>query len=311
MIDELRKKYDIDYNIKIDIKNNNYYFLYNDKAYFFMECTRTIEELNDLIELNEELIRKNINTSRFILNKENNYLTKIRDKTYILLEMSTSLEEEYNIIDIINLSNKLIVQSKNSILYRNIWNELWSKKIDYIEYQVKEMGREKDIILNSINYYIGLTENAIYYVNETNKNYKITINEKITLQHKRINFPNLYYDYFNPLNYIIDIEVRDVATYFQSLFFNKSNELEIELNSYFNLKRLSTYGYQLLYARLLYPSYYFDVYEQIMNNQEREEKLIPIIEQSSNYELFLKDIYYRINNITPIMKIDWILKKES
>ena len=66
----------------------------------------------------------------------------------------------------------------------------------------------------------------------------------------------------------------------------------------------------MLYARLLYPSYYFDIYEHIMNDNESEDKLMPIIEKCDKYELFLKQAYYEITKYVNLDKIDWLIKKE-
>lgn len=66
----------------------------------------------------------------------------------------------------------------------------------------------------------------------------------------------------------------------------------------------------MLYARLLYPSYYFDIYENVMNHTEEEEKLIPIIDLASEYEVFLKEAYIEINKYAPIEGINWILNKK-
>ena len=38
---------------------------------------------------------------------------------------------------------------------------MWSYKIDYIETQISENIKKYPIVLESINYFIGLTENAI------------------------------------------------------------------------------------------------------------------------------------------------------
>ena len=149
-------------------------------------------------------------------------------------------------------------------------------------------------------------------MNVSIKNYQISIYENITLQRKRILFPNIQLNYFNPLNYIIDIEVRDVASYFKSLFFKAKEELWIEIHAYFKRKRLSIYGYQLLYARLLYPSYYFDVYENVMEGKTSEDELLKIINETVNYEKFLRKMYFEMTKYAPIEKVDWIInQKES
>lgn len=76
------------------------------------------------------------------------------------------------------------------------------------------------------------------------------------------------------------------------------------------MKRLTPYSYHMLYARLLYPSYYFDIYEDVMNNNGDEERLVKIISKVDDYELFLKEAYQEISKYTSLEHIDWIIKKE-
>ena len=311
MKEHLQKNYNL--NEKIEILEQNSYcsFLFNDKKYYFVPYFRSDEELNDLIAMNEELLIKGIPTSRFILNKNNQYISIYQNQKYILLESDLTISKEYNVLDMVSFAEKLVISNKKNVLYRNRWSELWASKIDYFEYQVAQLGKNKPVILNTFSYYVGLAENAITYINNTLKKYQISIYEKITLQRKRIIFPNIQLNYFNPLNYIIDIEVRDIASYFKSLFFNSYDDLWIEVNAYLKRKKLSVFGYQLLYARLLYPSYYFDIYEKVMEDQLDEEALIPIINKSVSYELFLNKMYFEISKYAPIEAIDWIINKKE
>jgi spore coat protein YutH len=305
---------ELNYYIKEDIdiieENNYIYFILNDKRYYFMPYLRSDIEFNDLYELNEELILKGIPTGKFVINKNNQFITTYSENKYVLIEMPLSVSKEYSTIDMAALADKLKVSNKNSLLYRNNWVELWSSKVDYFEYQVSELGRDLPVVLNSFSYYVGLAENAISYVSNTIHNYQISILEHITLQRKRINFPNIYLEYFNPLNYVIDIEVRDIATYFKSLFFNSYDDLWFEVNAYFKRKKLSIYGYQLLYARLLFPSYYFDIYEKVVDKTLKEEELVKVIKKADSYEKFLSDIYNVILKYAKIEEVSW-LKKET
>jgi hypothetical protein len=306
----LKLYYNLSVDTEISENENNVSFIINDKIYYLYPYLKNIDEFQDLVNLNNELILKNIPTGKFVPNKNNELLTINGNKYYILLEMDIDINKEYSAIDMVDFALHLPVSSKNSILYRNKWLDLWSSKVDYFEYQVSQLGKDKPIILNSFSYYVGLAENAISYVNKTIKKYPISIYEKITLQRRRVVFPNLKANYFNPLNYVIDIEVRDIASYFKSLFFNSYDDLWIEVNAYLKRKKLSIYGYQLLYARLVYPSYYFDIYESIMEGEESEEKLIPIINKVDSYEKFLNDMYQAISKFAPIEPILWINKKE-
>ena len=307
----LKLNYNLNDSVEVIEDENNCSFFLNEKKYYFAPYFRSEEEINDILSLTDELITKGIPTLRFIPNKNNQYITILEDKKYVLLESTLDVLKEYNVLDMVSFAEQLTVNNKKSVLYRNLWGELWSSKVDYFEYQVAQLGKDKPIILSSFSYYVGLAENAISYVNNTIKNHQISIYEKITLQRKRVAFPNIQLNYFNPLNYVIDIEVRDIASYFKSLFFHSEEDLWIEVNAYLKKKRLSVYGYQLLYARLLYPSYYFDIYEKVMEGKLKEEELLKIINKSSSYELFLKQIFYEISKYATIEPIDWIVNKKE
>ena len=119
--------------------------------------------------------------------------------------------------------------------------------------------------------------------------------------------PNYKLNFLNPLSFIFDLEVRDIAEYIKSAFFAGVDALSY-LKETLRIAKFSVYSLELLYARLLYPSYYFDIYEAIMNDLESEEKLIPIIEKADDYEDFLRDAYLEINKYAPIEGIDWLIK---
>ncbi len=309
---ELLEKYYNVYDIDV-LENTSFsYFVFQDKKYYFVPYVRSDEEFQELFSLNEELIKKGIPTGKFVLNNQNSYITLYEKKQFVLLEMPLNCLEEYNVLDMVSFAEQLIISSKKSILYRNSWADLWSAKADYFEYQIRQLGKDKPIILNSFSYYIGMLENAIAYVNNTTKKYQLSVNERITLQRRRVVFPNTLLNYFNPLNYVIDIEVRDIASYFKSLFFNSYEDLFTEVHAFFKRRKLGIYGYQLLYARLLYHSFYFDIYEKVMEGEVEESALLPIINKTEEYELFLKDMWEIISMYAPIERLDWIAnKKES
>ena len=63
----------------------------------------------------------------------------------------------------------------------------------------------------------------------------------------------------------------------------------------------------MLYARLLYPTYYFDIYEKVVNQNEDSMKLLPIIKKSEEYNIFLKEAYHLISKYAPLIKIDYLI----
>lgn len=300
------------YNFDIsEIEEHDSYcsFYFYGEEFYFVFFNRTEEELKDIVDLSVELKNKGIRVHDIILNRDKNLVTKVGDIYYILLKLNINKSELVSFINLCEFSGKLKLNSTNSKLYRNNWGDLWSQKIDYFEYQIKELGRDKKIILDSFSYYIGLAENAIGYVNKINKVIGISEFDNITLAHRRIFYPNISLNFFNPLSFIFDLDVRDIAEYLKIEFFNNEDSL-LDLQTYLKIRKLSPYSYHMLYARLLYPSYYFDIYEDIMNNNQDEEKLVKIISKVDEYEIFLKNAYYEINKYTHLEHIDWIIKKE-
>ena len=303
----------LEYYYGLDIENieeldGKYHIKIENQDYFFVFYNRGIEELEDIINVSNEMVKKGINVHKILINRNNSFLTKVGEYNYILFAVS-NLNEEYDIFDMVKISEKLVLNNNKSNLYRNNWGTLWSEKIDYFEYQVRELSIEKDVVKNSFSYYVGMAENAISYVNNTNMKYGGDA-YRIVLSHRRVFYPNYKLNYLNPLSFVFDLEVRDIAEYLKAMFFKKDISFCLdELSSYLKIRHLSLYEYQMLYARLLYPTYYFDVYESVMNKNGDEEELVNIIKKCDSYEEFLKNAYLEISKYAKIDKIEWIINQ--
>ena len=74
---------------------------------------------------------------------------RVNNDAYVLVEVDNPLHE-YSLTDIIERNQKVILNAKKNSLYRNEWGRLWSEKIDYLEYQVFEMGKKYPIIIKDV-----------------------------------------------------------------------------------------------------------------------------------------------------------------
>ena len=176
------------------------------------------------------------------------------------------------------------------------WIKLWENKIDYYEYHIKYVGNSNEL-KESFDYYIGMGETAISYL-KYNLEQK---NENLVISHKRVNKN----DYHNPINITIDYRVRDIAEYLKEyIIYDNQNKIDIE--KLFEKLELSRNEYILLYGRLLFPSYYFDMYDKIINKQSTNYELNKIIINIEKYEQFLSNIYLLINRKVNIPKVNWI-----
>lgn len=296
------------YNLRIDNitqNNNNYYFTINNDNYCFTIYTRDIKESNEIYKLNKYMLSSNILVHEIIPNKDNYVVTIINNIPYILYKIYINKNKKLTINELTYLSNYTYQVDK--ILTRNNWNVLWSNKIDYFEYQINQMGKKYPILVDTFAYFTGLAENAISYVKYTTLETQIETSDNPVISHRKIN--NTIQSLYNPLNIILDHKSRDIAEYIKLSFLNKNTNIYQELDSYFSNNYYSEYGLRLLYARIIYPSFYFDMYEQIIQGLRKESDLLNIVSLLDDYELYLKEMYYYLKKYHNIPEIDWITKK--
>ncbi len=288
--------------------NNFYYFHLNHQKYYIIICDRSAEEINYLYQLNVDMIKRGSLVHEIILNKDNSPLTFINNISYIMFKVHVDENKEINLVDINNmiLSNENVI--KNKVLDRTNWVELWSQKIDYFEYQIIQVEKRFPLLYQYLSYYIGLGENAISYIKNTIIELKPTIYDTLTVSHKRIKPYFTLYDLYNPLLFIIDYKVRDLSEYIKESFF-ANKDIWTELDHYFKHNNLSIYSLRLLYGRLLFPSYFFDVYEGIIDGNIKEEEVISIISKVNQYEQFLNNFYQYISRNNNVPPITWLNKK--
>jgi spore coat protein YutH len=284
-----------------------FYFDFNNEKYYFVVYERPLPEIKPLFELNIAMLNRNLPIHEIILNKDKNPLTFINNVPYILLRINCNEMKKVNISDINFLHLYSEGLTVDPLLDRTDWGTLWSQKIDYIEYQFGHIGKKYPLLCECLGYFIGLGENAISYINNTKREIPNPIYERITISHKRIKPDSTLFELYNPLNFIMDYQIRDCAEYIKEKLF-ANNDIWPEIQEYFQHNSFSPYSLRLLYSRLLFPTYFFDQYELIITNQDDPESLNRIINKVTEYEQFLKDFYRFINVNGNIPPIEWLNK---
>ena len=273
--------------------NNNYYRLY------ILNEEYNIYNYNNIYTINKELINNTL-MSEIILNKDKNIITTYHNINYILLKINCNINKDITLEEIDYLSKVKIVNNNKSN-----WGLLWSKKIDYLEELISENGKKYPQVVNSFNYFIGLSENAISYYN----NIDIDNNMMHYISHKRLKPTDKVDSLYNPLNIIYDSRVRDVAEYIKNSFWTDNHNIYNELNNYLYKSNLSLNEVKLLISRVLFPSFYFDLYEDIFNYNKDEKILNNIISRIDEYEEYLNSIIIYFKRFYPIDEIEWLKKK--
>ncbi len=275
--------------------DKGYYFFINTTRYFIVKYLDNPKDAAKIYNITIQLLNKHLYVHPIVLNNQNQIITYINNEPYILM-ITIYYQNKINLNDIIYFSSTIALDYKQT----PNWGILWSEKNDYLEYQISMLGQNHPLLRESFSYYIGLGETAIQLVNTIN-----TSNLPLIYAHKRLKKTDKQFDLYNPLNLTIDFQVRDIAEYLKNKFFNNEN-IEPELIYYLNNAKLSISEYLLLLARLIYPTYYFDLYEEIITNRKNEQEIKKIITKTEEYEQLLKKIYHYYKTFIPIETIDWL-----
>lgn len=288
------------YNIKIDKvdKFEKYYSFVYDGYIYKLFIDIDIKDINFLYNLNKQMLKSTL-VSEIILNRNNEVVTIYNNNTYMLMKIYVNLNKNINLSEIVSLSNSL-----TSTNIKSNWGILWERKIDYLEDLIHENGKKYPLVVDSFNYFVGIAENAISYYN----NIIIDSGYQTTISHKEIKLNDTIEALYNPLNIIFDYKVRDIAEYIKFSFFNNSTNLDKELDYFLKNNFLSIIDVKLLIARLLYPSFYFNLYEDIMVDGKSEKILMKIISKTDAYEIFLYKIINYLANRYKIDTISWLKK---
>ena len=298
MLDYINYFYNL-YPPLLNKENDNYVFFVGNEKYYLTPYRRELSEIKDLVELNKRMISSNSLVHEIIINKFNEPISVISNENYVLLRVYVNDIKKIDINDIIYMLNENVDLSGLKSLLRTNWVSLWSSKVDYIEYRMGHLIKKYPFLKNTIDYYLGLCENAITYI----KNLKMFSDYKIPIgiSHKRIIKDATLFDLYNPLNLIIDYKVRNIAEYLKDAFF-KDEDVNYILNIVFKNFWFDKLNLSLLVARLLYPSYYFDLFEEIIDKELDENIILPLTKKSSKYEEFIDLIIKNCN----LQNLQWL-----
>ena len=291
----------INYYYNIDVedihqKNKNYKFKYDGHEYILVLYEDDISRINQIYNLHVQLLNSGLYCHQIILNINDEPVILLEGKYYVLLKINIS-NRRIQIEDIINFSKNYLVYRNNTEIKN--WLELWATKTDYIEYQISQFGIKYPIISQSASYYIGLAENAISYLKNQSLNSEI-----FTISHRRLKYSSTLIDLYTPLNFIIDLPVRDICEYLKNIYFERN----IDIFQYIIRLNLSRENSILLFSRMLYPTYYFDAIEDCIDDKSDEKNILKYIQKVDDFEKILSEIMLYYKKIYNIEVIEWLIK---
>jgi len=170
------------------------------------------------------------------------------------------------------------------------WREQWIKKRDYIYNYYLTIKGKYNIIDESISYYLCLFDYSIYLL----KNFSFDSN--VSIQHNKM----IIDEFFNPFNLRLDYKERDFAEYLKEIFFNKEYK-NIDYKYVIN-RGFGIFRYELVIARMIFPSYYFDKFDDVVLNDVDQSVLNEILNRQIEYNIYIKNII-DIVGIIPLKKV--------
>ncbi len=283
------------YGIKVDkiYKNDKEMFFFYNNEKIHIRKNNDINHLNMLYELTNYLYSHHIPTYTFIHNNKNKPYTHLNKNVVVLLK-------ENNNNDYVSLNTLNKYRNIKTKLYNyNIFIE-WSNEVDLIEKELMEYNKEYPLIQESIDYFIGLAENAIELIG----NFKNIIDANNNSIGHLVDY-NLFNNMSinDPFTFIKTNIMFDYANYIKYKYV--LNEIDYnELDSIFN--SLSEYESIYLLSCLIYPSTYFSLVKSILLKKEEEEKLIFTIKKIDNYNQLLLFCKSRVKSKVISNLLSWI-----
>lgn len=290
------------YGYNANIENNEFEY----EGYKFLLLSVEDDE-KDIIKLNDLVNSLNIHFNSDVVfivkNKYDKYISTSKDNNNICL-LTYKIDNQININDFV----KMHLSYYNSFSYKiNIQQiiDLWDQRIEYIENQcLTNFNFDNDAHLTLYEYTlysIGLAINSLQYLADMNLDFKRKYNS--TLTHRRIKKMDKY-ELFNPFNLIVDHSSRDLAELYK-------NDI-ISLDTLLNICAFYSYSvdeYEYLLARLLFPTFIFDIVEDMENDKSSYDYTSDIyyaIAKSNSQLDKLKSLYNALISKMNIRPINWI-----
>lgn len=209
------------------------------------------------------------------------------------------------------------------------WKFLWEKRLDQMELFWKEKvkkhpeNRFETLFVEAFPYYIGLTENAIQYLVDTEMDETPSAIDSATICHHR--FTEISWDKESftklPTEWVFDHYTRDLAEFVRDQYASgergQNGQISHFLKEYERISPLSNFSWRLLYARLLFPLHFFECIEgyYMTESETKKEKQLQRLESMLNHSgdherflsTFLSSVGVDEKRLT-IPNIDWLQK---
>lgn len=304
-------------------------YIVNDSLYTIITVTNLEQKaLIELYEMSEHMAKYgDKKVSVFVPNDDGKFLVTHQNQDYVLLKnrytRPSRMKNPGRKLGKFHARGQALQVELSTVNRVGQWKSLWEKRLEQMEKvwgsMVYEEPRERfeKLFIESFPYYLGLCENAIQYVVDTELDGEPSFMDKGTICHER--FPSDAWEnelgIRSPFDWVYDHPGRDIAEWIRNCYFRSSRTLQPDLmdflQGYESVLPISPFSWRLIYGRLLFPLHYFECVEEYFNSPiegkqiELEERLRRYMRDTKEHEAFLRS-FYELVGVRNLPVLEWL-----
>lgn len=257
-----------------------------------------------------------------IPNQKGEWLTEAGEQFYLVLRITQQQDhppgQHGEALALFHERNIAYPYEPNEISNYGQWKQLWITKLTSFEDYIVQVAEEERnaffrLLRDILPYLIGLSENAIQYVQESNAERDFNEADQGTIVFHRYE-DQLEREVIWANDLLFDHRMRDVAEAIrQQILTDQSSQAIYEfLEAYETVLPLSSFSRRLLYARLLFPVHFYDLIGEAFTAQSYEasrEGLEDLLARQETYEQVMKELFQQTETIgekSQIPLIGWL-----
>lgn len=296
------------YNIPVDeqmILNSREGYKYREYLYF----TITVEN-KEIIHMEQAALAYFLMESRYyqmalpVQNSNEEWFTNYRGKSYMVLQVQQlhrddSLSAGESLAEFHQIGTSYSYEPQEISSYGQ-WKQLWIDKLTAFETNIEQEAKNNPnnyyrYIMDVLPYIIGISENAIQYIQESERDSRFHESDRGTIAFKRYD-NHLAESILWGDELVYDHPSRDLAEYIRTLLLTNADQKQLItfLKDYQSIRPLSIFSWRLLYARLIFPVPIFDLIEGGFLTDDYEQlytKTLDLFAKQSDYEEKLRGFF--------------------
>ncbi|RDW20953.1 hypothetical protein [Oceanobacillus chungangensis] len=199
------------------------------------------------------------------------------------------------------------------------WKALWIEKLTVFETKIEQEAKLHPtayyrLLMDSLPYLIGISENAIQYIQESEGEQRFHEVDQGTITFNRYS-NQLHEPIIWSEDLVYDHPVRDIAEYIRRQFLMNEPDEKVTafLFDYQESRPLSVFSWRLIYGRLLYPIPIFDLISRGFVSEDFDQlyiDLATLLEQQTIYEKRLRGFYQSVgvdSDTWNIPVVQWLM----